>query len=617
MGPGSKDQAGGDLWELTVDDLLVPPTAPAREREPAAPGPYVVDLSVGIEPFCVLGPSLADFDHLHIFQVTDWQDDRLVFRLRLGPIESELEADMILTVVRRDYPNASSLLATDDDFRMIAIVAASAKPRDADPGKAQPAAAKAAPATAPAAAPIEDAPADLELAFRDIAAELLALEPATPRFGAPATPAPVVPRPPTLTAALAAKPVPPHAPAAPAAARAKSPPSPPDAVAGVPVLQLEAVARPPRERSDRRAATPATSGAAPPTAATVTAQPPRVALRPAADDPAQAVRTAAPKSAGPPATPPSPPTPAAAQAPKPRAAEAPPQAARPAPQEPKTRVAEAPVKTPPPGAARNAPRGPLPRSPGAPALRPAATAANAAAPLKAATPAPARNSPATPESARTKSPPAAPAAAATSAPRAASPPVPAGEAAPAKAAAKSTAAVAAADVLPGPPPAIDSTQTLRALVMPGADDSEADMLLVIQLATSDREFAPESVANLAIFNEYRLYTAVTRQHDKVLYALRLGFFSDRASAEAVAGYLRSFFDEPAVTRVSTEERERFGKRRVKARKDSGETGVHAAIELSSAPAAPSTSLADLSARTRVGAFAGGADESGRRNPTRG
>ena len=153
--------------------------------------------------------------------------------------------------------------------------------------------------------------------------------------------------------------------------------------------------------------------------------------------------------------------------------------------------------------------------------------------------------------------------------------------------------------------------------MPEEAGGDDDMLLVIQLATSDREFAPDSVPNLAIFNEYRLYTAVGTQQGKVMYALRLGFFSDRAPAEAVAGYLRSFFDEPAVTRVSFEERERFGKRRVKARKESGETGVYASIELSSAPAAPSTSLADLSARTRIGASAASGDEGRNRSPTRG
>ena len=135
--------------------------------------------------------------------------------------------------------------------------------------------------------------------------------------------------------------------------------------------------------------------------------------------------------------------------------------------------------------------------------------------------------------------------------------------------------------------------------MPDEHAAAAEKLLVIQLLLSEREIEPDSVPNLAIFNEYRLYSAVGYEQGKVMHALRLGFFTDDAPAEAVAGYLRAYFEAAAVTRVSFEERERFGKRRVSARKDSGETGLHAAIELSSAPSAPTTSLADLSARSRA------------------
>ena len=696
MGPGSKDQAGEDLWELTVDDLLSSPTAAAREPEPSAPEPYVVDLSVGIEPFCVLGPSLADFDHLHVYQVTDWLDDRLVFRLRLGPVESELEADMILTVVRRDYPNASSLLATDDDFRMIAIVAASAKPCDSKPDKARPAAATLAPAAVPATEALAEAPADLELAFREIAAELLALEEPVPPRREPPAPPPAAVQPPTLTAAIAGKPTPSASPASHADARVQCAPQP-EAASAVPVLQLELVARPPRDRAEPRAAAPepqqpavsapkaqtspaareappakrattaaasaadavpkrpapepalvavkrpppapapVASSASPAMAAPAAAQPPRVALRSAPPETGAAVRDAdAVTTAAPPSKTSNPPAPIAAEAPKPRDAPAPaaapvPPAARtsaqavapaatrapaaaprhvaaavPPPTDPAPAVpAPAATTTPAAVAAGAAPRGARPLAPVTPAVRSAVSAAKTAAPVvHAAAPA--------------KTPPARPGAAATPAPRAPSTPAAAArETAPAKAAAKTAPVAVAADVLPGPPPAIDSTQTLRALVMPEADDGETDMLLVIQLATSDCEFAPDSVPNLAIFNEYRLYTAVGYQQGRVMYALRLGFFSDRAPAEAVAGYLRSFFEEPTVTRISTEERERFGKRRVKARKESGETGVYASIELSSAPAAPSTSLADLSARTRVGATAASGNEARSRSPTRG
>jgi hypothetical protein len=153
---------------------------------------------------------------------------------------------------------------------------------------------------------------------------------------------------------------------------------------------------------------------------------------------------------------------------------------------------------------------------------------------------------------------------------------------------------------------IDSTQTLRALVVPQDPAAPTEKLLVIQLVLSEEEIAPEAVPDLAIFKEYRLYSAVGHHDGKVLHALRLGFFSDEAPAEAVAGYLRSFFEAPVVTRISVEERERFANRRVSAKKGTGETGVHARIELASAPSAPATSLADLSAR------ASGAARSGQR-----
>jgi hypothetical protein len=153
------------------------------------------------------------------------------------------------------------------------------------------------------------------------------------------------------------------------------------------------------------------------------------------------------------------------------------------------------------------------------------------------------------------------------------------------------------EVLPGSPPSVNSTQTMRSLDLPELFDHRWEKLLVIQLALSETEFAPESVPNLAIFREYHLYSAVTREQGKVMHALRLGFFSDEAPANAVAGYLRGYFEALTVARVSAEERERLANRRVAARKESGDSGVHAAIELSSRPAAPRTSLADLAVRT--------------------
>jgi len=146
-------------------------------------------------------------------------------------------------------------------------------------------------------------------------------------------------------------------------------------------------------------------------------------------------------------------------------------------------------------------------------------------------------------------------------------------------------------------------------VLPPEEEEGSEKLLVIQLAVSEAEFTPEAVPNLAIFEEFSLYSAVGYESGKVMHALRLGFFT----AEAVAGYLRAFFESAAVARVSAAERERFGTRRIAARKETGETGVHAAIELSSAPTAPTTSLADLTARTRGASSANSAGGNPRRS----
>ncbi len=145
-----------------------------------------------------------------------------------------------------------------------------------------------------------------------------------------------------------------------------------------------------------------------------------------------------------------------------------------------------------------------------------------------------------------------------------------------------------------PVPALDKTQTLRALTPLELADDVASRLFVIQLVVSESEFSPESVPNLGIFDEYRLYAAVGLDGDKIRHALRLGFFTDEGAAAAVAGYLRGHFEGAAVKRVSEAERARFADRRLEARKDAGSTGVHAAIELSCPDPVPTTRLAELS-----------------------
>lgn len=150
------------------------------------------------------------------------------------------------------------------------------------------------------------------------------------------------------------------------------------------------------------------------------------------------------------------------------------------------------------------------------------------------------------------------------------------------------------EILSEPLPPMDSTQTIRALTPLELADDDGSRWFSIQLSLSEDEVNPESVPHLDIFEEYRLYSVAGLDQGKFLHALRVGFFTDEGAAQAVAGYLKCYFDEPSVKRVSIAERERFAERRMVARKDIGATSTHTIIELATAVPVPETTLADLS-----------------------
>jgi hypothetical protein len=141
--------------------------------------------------------------------------------------------------------------------------------------------------------------------------------------------------------------------------------------------------------------------------------------------------------------------------------------------------------------------------------------------------------------------------------------------------------VPAMEVAPVNAQVIDSTQTIRALTALELRDDESSQWFSIQLVLSDEHIDLEHVPSLDIFNEYRLYTVTGLDDDRVMHALRLGFFSSALAAEAVAGYMRGFFDSPSIKRVSLAERERFAETGVTGRKDIGATGLHTVIEMAS------------------------------------
>jgi hypothetical protein len=137
-----------------------------------------------------------------------------------------------------------------------------------------------------------------------------------------------------------------------------------------------------------------------------------------------------------------------------------------------------------------------------------------------------------------------------------------------------------ADAAREAPLSLETTQTLRPLTPKEMQDETALRWFVVQLSSSDQAFDPSTVPNLDIFLLYRLYSVTSIDQGRPVHALRLGFFGEEMAAHAVSSYLKSYYENPVVKRVSVAERERFSEHRLDARKDVGETGQHAAIELS-------------------------------------
>jgi hypothetical protein len=108
-----------------------------------------------------------------------------------------------------------------------------------------------------------------------------------------------------------------------------------------------------------------------------------------------------------------------------------------------------------------------------------------------------------------------------------------------------------------PPPELDSTQTIRALTSAEMEDQAQDKWFAVQLAVSDQPVNLDAMPRLDIFEAYRLYSVATAGSGKIVHSLRLGFFKEAVSAEAVGGYLHTFFGAPTVMRVSVAEHARF------------------------------------------------------------
>src|SRR5512136_30403 len=120
MGRFTKMTFGVGAWDVEKG----PPTPAATSRKGQQAGesrPYVINLVTSIEPIGHLPRRILNFDHVEVYQIAGWNHDRLLFRMRLGPIETDLLADAILASVRHEYPNAAAMLADDEDMRMMSI----------------------------------------------------------------------------------------------------------------------------------------------------------------------------------------------------------------------------------------------------------------------------------------------------------------------------------------------------------------------------------------------------------------------------------------------------------------------------------------------------------------
>ncbi|HWY97129.1 MAG TPA: SPOR domain-containing protein [Steroidobacteraceae bacterium] len=111
----------GEIWHLTIDDLLAPLPEVTRL---GGPGPFVINLSASTAPITVPAKSIAGCEQAHMYQLQRTEDRRPRYRLRLGPFSSEDEADAVLMIVRDIYPGALTATADDDDLRAIATLRA-------------------------------------------------------------------------------------------------------------------------------------------------------------------------------------------------------------------------------------------------------------------------------------------------------------------------------------------------------------------------------------------------------------------------------------------------------------------------------------------------------------
>jgi len=249
-----------DLWHLSIDDLFATPAEPSRL---GGPGPFVINLSTSTAPISPPPKGTFNLEGVHAYQISRTEDGRQRFRLRLGPVKTELEADAILAAVREDYPGAMTAVAAEDDLRAITVATLAAE--KAKPSRPAPTAPprRPLPRQAGKTAPVHD---DLEDTHPGWNLDALLPHLSAGKGAVPATPTPV-------------KRTGPASAGQPARARTAPPPAP-KAAAAQPAPQAPArPAQPERRSAARRMSAPvrAPAPSAPPPSVAVPAPRPAVA----------------------------------------------------------------------------------------------------------------------------------------------------------------------------------------------------------------------------------------------------------------------------------------------------------------------------------------------------
>jgi hypothetical protein len=507
---------------------VTPPLAPIAAGGTGS-ALFVINLCASIAPVRLDGNNIPGLENYRLYQVARNEDGRTRHRLRLGFFTSESHAESVLAVVRQQYPTAFTTCLCEEDRRFARGFlpnAAHAAPRPVA-AAAKPAPAAVAPPKAAAAPPAKSTPAAAKtLAPAEPEVIELTWEPETARAaGKAATPAAghaagssdgldeFTWEPPSLTPAADA-------------AIAKT------AATGV----VKAKPDPQKNTSD-------------------TARHPAVKLTPkaAAKPPAPVAKPATPVAARPAAKETTPSKPDAASSMRVRALDLSLSDPPPAPVARERAPSTEPfhvgkgVEFKDAGIRLEA----EPASKTAPAHTPAATQARPAMSAK----------PTTPVKPAARPPIGKPAA--TSAPKVPAKPAHTSVLTAKPAAPKTTAAPVTPPPIRStgeanvPPPELDSTQTIRALTNAEMEDASQEKWFAVQLAVSDQPVNLDAMPRLDIFEAYRLYSVATAGSGKIVHSLRLGFFKEAVSAEAVMGYLQTFFGSPSVMRVSVAEHARF------------------------------------------------------------